>query len=314
MNVSGINMITRYSTNSGGSFSTNNVGSIFLGSTARLFGNVLFIGQNGAVSKMDGFGGGPTAPVALITIPNTTGESGIAFAPDFGSWVHVGTGGFTRSTNLSGGPLTTKVTPEVCRGVAHCGSIIFIRSERNVYSTIDLGTTWVLFYSGSPRSIASSTNGSFLYILNLNGEFVSRSLTKPKRFDIGSTMKAFTPSVPFLMTSTTITGVTLLDIPPGLWSLSFGWGFSASSSVGDGTNNDVTYGLSYTNTGYEIFQENKSYAIIYNNITTYESYARCVTVNLIIGKSVFLNAKINNPSNSTGAEMSNCYIIATLLN
>jgi hypothetical protein len=29
---------------------------------------------------------------------------------------------------------------------------------------------------------------------------------------------------------------------------------------------------------------------------------------------VFLNAKINNPSNSTGAEMSNCYIIATLLN
>ena len=79
--------------------------------------------------------------------------------------------------------------------------------------------------------------------------------------------------IPFVNTNTVKTGISLVSIPAGVWSISFGWSFSASSSTGNGSNNNVLYGLSYTSTGYEIVSLNARYSITHLDLTTYESYS-----------------------------------------
>jgi hypothetical protein len=144
------------------------------------------------------------------------------------SFVHVGTAGFSRSTSLvsAGATFTTVATPEYCSGVVHCGNIIYIRSSNSVYTTDDLGVTWVLFYSGTPRSISASVDGSIIYILTQNGDIVSKRSSDPTKFALGSTMQIFSTAlltIPFVNTNTVKTGASLIDIPPGVWSISFGW-------------------------------------------------------------------------------------------
>jgi hypothetical protein len=257
--------------------------------------------------------GSPNNVVQMFTLSGTSNLQGMAWGDSSNSFVHVSANGFTNNANGFTAAFITRVTPEVFSGVVHCGSVIYACSVKSVYKTTNLGVTWTLFYSGTPRSIAASVDGSIIYILNTNGEVVTRRSTGLTKLAIGSRMSSFTDSVAFVNTVIPITGTTLVDIPPGVWSISFGWGFSAISNDGDGTNNNVLYGLSYSTTDFEIAQENKSYGITFGNSTTYESYARCIILTLTKKQTLYLNAFINNPAATSGALMTNSYITATLI-
>lgn len=109
-------------------------------------GNVIVCGVNGLVSR-EGASSTPTSNsyIPLFTIPGTTGQVCVDWAPDGLSWVHVGSAGFTRSTSTSPpATFTTKPAPGLLIGVVHCGSIVYVCSADSVWTTTDLGTTWVL--------------------------------------------------------------------------------------------------------------------------------------------------------------------------
>jgi hypothetical protein len=275
--------------------------------------------ESGSIFRQD-CNGSPFNINTFTTIPSgSSNSSGISSSPDGVSFVNVGTGGFTHSTGFNSGTIITRATPVVFTGVVHCGGIIYASSSTSVWSTTDLGVTWKLFYTGSPRAIASSySDGSIIYILNTDGEVVFKRSSGVEEsrgkliYAIGSTLGSFRGSVAFVNTLTTITGASLLNIPPGVWAISFSWGFSASSIDGDGTKK-VTYGLSTTSTGFEIMKKNKRYTIKFGDTTTWESYAECIIVNLKTTTSLFLNAFINNASATTGAIMKNGTIKASLI-
>ena len=242
---------------------------------------------------------------------STTGNTGnrnqdVAWNPNGQYYVHVGTK-FTISTNSN----FPELIPQPFLGVVHCTSVLYTFSATNVYLRLGV-SSWVVIYSGSPRSICASIDGSIVYILEKNGDIVSKSPALTK-FAIGTTMKSSTDSVDFVNTSTFITGTSLINIPPGVWSVSFGWMFSASSSNGDGVNK-VKYGLSHSTTDTAIVSKNRSYRIFFGDITTYESYSECITIVLTTTKSLYLNALVNKPLTTTGALMTKSYIIATVIN
>ena len=318
--TSGIKMESFTSIDAGATATSNLTISSNRASAMKSGGSTMVCGSNGLVSNVDcSVLSASNNLVPYFTIAGTLGQVGIAWAPDGLSFVHVGSAGFSRSTSLvaAGATYTVVPTPESCFGVVHCGNIVYVRSAANVYTTTDLGATWVLFYSGTPRSIAASVDGSIIYILNQNGDLVSRRSSGLTRFAIGSTMQVLSTALTaFTTTSTVRTGTSLIDIPPGVWSISFGWTFSASSTVGNGSDNNVLYGLSYTATGFEIISINTRYSITYPDTTTYESFADNVILTLLTKKTLFLNAQINKlpATTTTGAQITNCFIRATLLN
>jgi hypothetical protein len=160
----------------------------------------------------------------------------------------------------------------------------------------------------------SSPDGLFVYIVNSNGDILTRQLADVQsRLVVGSTMRTSTSSVPFVNTMTKIIGASLLNIPAGVWSISTGWVFDASSAVGDGDFH-VKYGLSYSSTGFEILSKNRPYSISFGDATTYESYAECIIVNIIRPETIYLNAFINNgTTTATGALMNKSFLNATLI-
>jgi hypothetical protein len=317
--TSGINVRSFISINNGSTATSNMTIGNNRASSMKSGGSTMVCGPDGLVSNVNcSVLSSVNNFVPFFTVTGTSGQVGISWAPDGLSFVHVGSVGFSRSTSLvaAGATFTTLPTPELCSGVVHCGNIIFIHSARSVYSTIDLGLTWVLYYSGTPRTIAGSVDGSILYILTQDGNIVSRRSTGLPKSAIGSTIQKFSGSIiPFINTNQIKTGTSLIDIQPGVWSISFGWSFTASSAIGDGPDNNVKYGLSYSATDFEIISINRRYLITFGDATTYESYSENVVLTLTRTSTLFLNALINKTSTTTtGAQMTGCFINATLLN
>ena len=260
----------------------------------------------------------------MATIPSSTGQAGLSWSPDNLVLAYVGTAGFARSGVMTQTTTTFTVstTPVVFKGVKHCGAVIFANNDTGVYLTINNGSSWELIYSGTPHTITASDTGSILYILNVNGDLVV--MRYPERSSIasninsistiGSTLESFKSSVvPFVSSRTTINGAILNNVPPGVWAVCAGWVFGSVGINGDG-DFYVTYGLSYSSTGFEILRKNKEYTMLSTDPTSFESYAECIIVTITETSTIYLNAYISrNTTQLWDATMNNSFIRATLV-
>ena len=250
---------------------------------------------------------------------STLSANAISISPDGLSFAFVGSGGFyinTSFTQVTTSTYTLKALPtgDVYTNVVHCGNTIFIQSSTKIYSTVDLGTTWVEYYVGFPRTIAASNDGKYLYILTKGGDIVTKR-TSVVKYAIGSKLSSFTAGpIPFLITQSIETGTSLLNIPAGIWGISMGFSFLPSSATGERAISNVVYGLSTTQYGFDLIKQNRRYNITFGTPLTYESYADNTIVVFTKPTSLFLDAFINNVSGSTGNRMTNCFINATMLN
>jgi hypothetical protein len=247
----------------------------------------------------------------------TLAANAIAISPDGLSFVFVGSGGFYYNTSFTSmTAVVTKALPtaDAYTGVVYCAGIVFIQSSTKIYSSVDLGTTWVEYYVGFPRTIAASDDGIYMYILTKGGDIVTKR-TSVVKYAIGSKLRSFTAGpIPFLITQSVETGTSLLNIPAGIWGISMGFSFLPSSATGENAISNVVYGLSTTQYGFDLMKQNRRYNITFGTALTYESYTDNTIVVFTKPTSLFLDAFINNVSGSTGNRMSNCFINATMLN
>jgi hypothetical protein len=138
-------------------------------------------------------------------------------------------------------------------------------------------------------------------------------------YSIGYTLRCKTSKVSFNNTQKLITGTTLSCIPPGVWSISFGWKMSTEGKQGNGQNYNVLYGLSKISSEFDVLEVNGLYNIFYNDPTTFQSYYHNIVLVLTCNTTLFLNGLLNNNSfpnnNSTIVDttMTNSYINATLI-
>jgi hypothetical protein len=214
---------------------------------------------------------------------------------------------------LSGPEQITKTIPEVFIGIIQLGSMIYGVSEKGVWKSKDYGSNWEIIYSGSVRSITTSSDGENFYILNPNGEIISNRLLKAvESLIIPESYKAkSTSNTKFSVLGTPVTGVSI-TLPMGVWSISFGWGFYTTSNVGDGINKNVLYGLSKSATGFELISLNRKFSITFSDQSTWETYADNVVIVLLKTTVIYLNARYTNPAPSQ-TSMTNCYINSTLI-
>ena len=262
-------------------------------------------------------GGAPYTMKAL----NSTGPSAISWhISDANSLVHVGTTGLTRFIGtfdtVSSTLTLVKPTPQVFVGVVYGLNAIFANTANSVWKTTDLGTTWTQIYEGALRSFAVSNLGAHLYILSENGDIIKRQKSNTNlKVSIGSTLKSFTSLVPFITVQTTITGATLLDIPTGVWAISFGFKLGATGGSSNGDNN-IKFGLSYTATGFELNNKNQRYNQQFSSIEASSSFVECVILTITKTTTLYLNAYTNNNDTAittTDATMTSCFITATLI-
>ena len=253
----------------------------------------------------------------FFTIPGsgTGGKNGICWHPTDRFFVCVTPAGFARSVTITvNSAHILTATPEVFTLVKHCGTRIWARSATSIWSTINLGVTWELEYTGSPRCFSLAIDSSILYILTHNGDIITkRRLNTNSVYALGTVLKSFTSSIAFVNTSTTITGSSLLNIQPGVWSVTFGFKMTSSSNVGDGDNN-IKYGLSYSGGTFDITSANRKYSMINGTPTTWESFTETLVLTITTPTNLYLNALINDTlTASNSASMSESYINATLI-
>jgi hypothetical protein len=86
------------------------------------------------------------------------------------------------------------------------------------------------------------------------GDIIQR-IRKKNDIEIGYKLNAKSETVHFVRTQNTVTGASILNIPPGVWSVSFGWKMSAECDNGDGSNYNVTSGLSKLPTAFELCRD-----------------------------------------------------------
>jgi hypothetical protein len=144
------------------------------------------------------------------------------------------------------------------------------------------------------------------------GDLIQRLQHQPVN-PIGYTMTNKTVKVPFVKTHNIVTGASILNIPSGVWSICFGWKMSADGDIGDGTNYNVTYGLSKSPTGFELLEINGLYNIFYEDSTTFQSHYQCVVLVFKKNTTIYLNAFINNETSFVDTTMVGSYINATLI-
>jgi hypothetical protein len=132
-------------------------------------------------------------------------------------------------------------------------------------------------------------------------------------YPIGFRMHDSDLSVPFVKMQNSITGASLVNMPPGVWSISFGWKMGAVSRKGDGANCNVVYGLSREAGKYDLVEVNALYNIFYDDESTYQSYYQNTVRLFTTATSLFLNARLDNAGSDVGTVMSNSYITATLI-
>jgi hypothetical protein len=251
----------------------------------------------------------------MATIPNSVGRAAIAWNPDNSLVVYVGTAGFARSGFMSQTSTTFTVlpTPEVFIGVINCTTVIFAHSLTKVWMSKNIGTSWVHVYTGTPRSIKGSEFGDYIYILNQNGDVITKkSVGLELNTSVGNTLQSFTSSIPFISTLTIKTGASMLNLQAGVWAISFGFKMSSTGVVGDGVN-IIKYGLSYTATGLDIHVKNQRYVMSFAKLPNVDSFSECVIMPITKKTNLFLNAFINMPSGLTDATMESCFINATLI-
>lgn len=196
---------------------------------------------------------------------------------------------------------------------------VWARSIENIWSSQDEGKSWKIVYTGNPRTFAASQDGKILYILSNSGDIVTRRIQTPSLYAIGYTLRSETDKVPFINTRNSITGTTLSCIPPGVWSISFGWKMGTEGKQGNGQNYNVVYGISKLSLGFDVLEVNGLYNIFYNDPTTFQSYYQNIVLVFTRSTSLFLNASLNNHSISNidstmvDTTMRNSYINATLI-
>ena len=144
------------------------------------------------------------------------------------------------------------------------------------------------------------------------GDLIQR-LQNQEVHPIGYTMTNKTMKVPFVKTHNIITGTSILNIPSGVWSICFGWKMSADGDIGDGTNYNVTYGLSKSPTGLELLEINGLYNIFYEDPTTFQSHYQSVVLVFKKNTTIYLNAFLNNEISVVDTAMINSYISGTLI-
>jgi hypothetical protein len=144
------------------------------------------------------------------------------------------------------------------------------------------------------------------------GDLIQRLQIRPVQ-QIGLTMTNKTIKVPFIKTHNIITGASILNIPSGVWSICFGWKMSADGDIGDGTNYNVTYGLSKSPTGLELLEINGLYNIFFEDPTTFQSHYQSVVLVFKKNTTIYLNAFLNNETSVVDTVMINSYIHATLI-
>lgn len=145
------------------------------------------------------------------------------------------------------------------------------------------------------------------------GDVIIQRLQKQPGLTAGYTLSSRTKYIPFIRTQNIITGVTALNIPPGTWSICFGWKMSAEGDNGDGTNYNVTYGLSKLSTGFELLEINGLYNIFYDDPTTFQSHYQSVVLVFTKNTTIYLNAFLNNEPSIVDTTMINSYINAVLI-
>lgn len=145
------------------------------------------------------------------------------------------------------------------------------------------------------------------------GNVIIQRLQRQPGLTVGHTLSSKTKYIPFIRTQNIITGATILNIPAGTWSICFGWKMSAEGEEGDGTNYNVTYGLSKLSSRFELLEINGLYNIFYDDPTTFQSHYQSVVLVFTENTTIYLNAFLNNEPSLVDTTMINSYINAVLL-
>lgn len=145
------------------------------------------------------------------------------------------------------------------------------------------------------------------------GDVIIQRLQKQPRIIVGYSLNSKTKNIPFVKTHNLITGTSILDVPPGVWSICFGWKMGAEGNNGDGTNYNVTYGLSELPTGIELLEINSLYNIFHDDSSTFQTHYQSVVLVFTKNTSIYLNAFLNNNISLVDTTMTNSFINATLI-
>jgi hypothetical protein len=137
--------------------------------------------------------------------------------------------------------------------------------------------------------------------------------TQPPQYPIGYVLKNTVKTIPFLQTQIIIHCAHITHIPPGIWSISFGWKMSSTGTMGDGANNNVKYGLSKNANLYDLIEINSVYNIKYDDPTTYQSYYHNIVLSFTTDTCIFFNASLNNISEDVDTLINDSFLSATLI-
>ena len=257
----------------------------------------------------------------ILHIGLDTGPISLSHSVENEQWALVTSEGLYISKNKNGRDIIKVTPPAQFRQVQYSKEVVWARSMDSVWCSNDDGNSWKIVYTGNPRTLAASQDGTILYIVSNSGDIITRRIQESKFFVIGYTLSHKTSKVPFINTKNLITGTSILCIPPGVWSISFGWKMSAEGKLGNGQNYNVIYGLSKSSIGFDVLEVNGLYNIFYNDPTTFQSYYHNIVLVFTCNTSIFLNALLNNNSFHDVTEhssivdttMINSYINATLI-
>jgi hypothetical protein len=273
----GAGFVSRYSKNFGVSFvssgsALNRISSSILNSGSLITVTTAFKYYTSNLSSAT------VTETLTVTRGIDIGIHSVSVSPDASSYAAIGPGIFMYGTTLSSNSLVIQPTPEVFQQVIFCTGIMWAATINKIYTSIDLGVTWVrvntILYGDEIQSFHVTPNNAFIYILTTNGDIIklNRS-TSQSLFPVGYTVQV----APTTTSRFTTFGATIrpcsLSLDVGVWSVSFGFKMGSDGVNGLCSNKNIRYGISRTTLNDYFYSKIiKPYSIDNSDTSTWQSF------------------------------------------
>jgi hypothetical protein len=180
---------------------------------------------------------------------------------------------------------------------------IVARSSTDVFISKD-AVVWVSVYAGTPRTIAASYDGKFIYILLQDGTVLRRDavITEPHTLQPGSVVvSTITPPVPFGSLNNLVLPISI-TIDAGLWSVSHSWGILSTDTNSNTLSQPkyAYYGLG-TLTEANIISTVRSFHLTHINTVpattdqkTNETFRDTIVIRVETRTQIYLHVRLND--------------------
>lgn len=272
------------STNFGLTFTSGGNSLIKTSASVNDAGKVISITSGGRYVITDLSSG--VSELARGTLSSTVGEYFVSMNQESPGYVSVGPAGLVHNPLPAGSvlSLTTRTTPEVFQQAQIIiGEKIWARSINAIYTSTDLGVSWVkIYFSPIPiRTMHIAPDSRFLYILLNDGDVIRTTIYLPPTRIVGFKSFFKDPTQYSLLSFGLIGRPVFLGVPIGKWLITYGFKMGSTDSTGDCVNSNIRHGIGGTTVGNEfVYTSNYSkYGITFGDSSTYQVFSNNFIMN-----------------------------------